>query len=239
MRVALLVPCFVDQLLPEVAKACVTVLRRLGYDVEVPAGQTCCGQPAYNAGHHDRARDVALHTLDVFEDSEAVIVPSGSCGAMIRHGFIDLLPGDKRATRLAERTYEFSEFLADVERVDDVGAAMNGAATFHDGCHGLRELGIKSAPRRLLKHVRGLELREMDHAETCCGFGGTFAVKFAQISSAMAQVKVDFIERTKVETVISNDPSCLLQIKGFAEQQGRPLRCLHTAEVLAMTETGS
>lgn len=239
MRVSLFIPCFVDQLYPAVGAAVVRVLRRLGHDVDVPSGQTCCGQPAYNGGFQADARRVAEHALDGFGNTEAVVVPSGSCAAMVRHAYPELFAGTKReadAAALAGRTYEFSEFLADVLGVTDCGASFAARATFHDGCHGLRELGVKDAPRRLLSHVRGLEMIESPAAETCCGFGGTFAVKFPQISGAMAQTKCRSIAETGADVVVSNDASCLMQIGGWAERHGQPLRMMHLAEVLARTD---
>ncbi len=239
MRITLFVPCFVDQLYPNVGKAVVTVLRKLGHEVVVPEGQTCCGQPAFNAGFHDEARSVARHTMNVMAGSDLVVVPSGSCATMIRHFYPEIFDNTgrhKEAEALAERTYEFSELLVDVLGVTELDATFDGKATFHDGCHGLRELGVKTAPRKLLENVKGLELVEMDAAETCCGFGGTFAVKFPQISTAMAETKLESVKRTETKTVISNDPSCLMQIGGYAEKQGHPVRCLHTAEVLAHSE---
>ena len=244
MRISLLIPCFVDQFYPNVGRAVVGVLRRLGHAVDYPAGQTCCGQPPFNAGHHAEARRVAGHTMSVMSGCDLVAVPSGSCAAMVRKFYPELFAGTDReaeANELAKKTHEFSELLADVLGVGDVGAAFAGRATFHDGCHGLRELGVKSAPRRLLSHVRGLELVEHQEAETCCGFGGTFAVKFPQISGAMAQTKCRSVAEVGADTVISNDPSCLMQIQGYAdrnaEREGaRPIRCLHLAEVLDSRE---
>jgi len=213
------------------------VLEQLGYEVDFPENQTCCGQPAFNTGYRAEARTVARYFLDTFESSECVVVPSGSCTAMITHHFAELFHKEPetlaRVHSLEKRVWEFSTFLTQVAGVDDVGARLDDIVTFHDGCHGLRELGVKDAPRRLLARVRGLELREMQPAEECCGFGGTFAVKFAEISGAMARTKIEAITRTGARTVVSADPSCLMQIQGVLTRSGSPIRTMHLAEVLA------
>jgi L-lactate dehydrogenase complex protein LldE len=236
-RASLFVTCLVDQLFPRIGLAMAAVLERLGYTVDFPEDQTCCGQPAFNSGYPEEARMVARHFLKVFETSESIVVPSGSCASMIVHHFGELFASDpeacRRARELASRVWEFSAFITDAARVEDVGARLEEVATFHDGCHALRELGIRNAPRRLLSHVRGLELREMHPAEECCGFGGTFAVKFAALSGAMARDKVEAIVRTGARTVISLDPSCLMQIQGALSRAGLNIRTLHLAEVLA------
>jgi L-lactate dehydrogenase complex protein LldE len=236
-RVSLFVTCIVDQLFPKVGMAMAGVLERLGYQVDFPEDQTCCGQPAFNSGYRAEARSVARHFLDTFESSEAIVVPSGSCTAMVTHHFAELFGKEPetlaRVHALEKRVWEFSSFLTDVAGVEDVGARLEEVVTFHDGCHGLRELGIRSAPRRLLACVRGLELREMLPAEECCGFGGTFAVKFAELSGAMARTKIEAIERTGARTVVSLDPSCLMQIQGALLRAGSSVRTMHLAEVLA------
>lgn len=235
MRVSLFIPCYVDQLYPHIGICVTQLLGRLGHEVDYPAGQTCCGQPAFNAGFCGDAQAVAEHFLDTFAETETIVVPSGSCAAMVKVFYRDLFEGTPReraAAEIAERTWEFSDFLVNKLGVTDVGARFDGRVTFHDGCHGLRELGIKSPPRALLSHVKGLELVEMDEAETCCGFGGTFAVKFPQISIAMAQVKAASAQRTEATVIVSNDPSCLMHLGGYLERQGRPTRCMHLAEVL-------
>ena len=213
------------------------VLERLGYRLDFPEKQTCCGQPAFNSGYRAEARDVARHFLDTFETCEAIVVPSGSCTAMITHHFAELFPKEPetlaRVHALEKRVWEFSTFLTEVGGVEDVGARLEGVVTFHDGCHALRELGIRGAPRRLLSHVRGLELREMSPPEECCGFGGTFSVKFAELSGAMAGAKIDAIIRTGADTVVSLDPSCLMQIQGALSRAGSNIRTMHLAEVLA------
>ena len=236
MRVSLFIPCFVDQLTPRVGLAAAQVLRGLGHEVEFREAQTCCGQPSFNAGHWDVARDAALRALDVFRGAEAVVGPSASCVAMMRKFYPEVLAGHPRlgeARDLAARTFEFGEFLVRKLGVDDVGARMDARATYHDGCHGLRELGLREEPRRLLRGVRGLTLVESEESETCCGFGGLFSVKFPMISTAMAQVKCDALVRSGAEIVVSSDPSCLLQIGGYLTREGKAIRTLHLAEVLA------
>lgn len=205
------------------------VLERVGWTVNFPEAQTCCGQPAFNSGYRDEARRVAGHFRNVFQDSEYVVVASGSCTSMITHHYAELFDGSHQHRNV----YEFSDFLLNVAQVEDVGASYNGIATYHDSCHALRELQIKEGPRRLLRHVRGLELREMDAAEECCGFGGTFAVKFSGVSTAMSKTKIASILRTGADTLISIDSSCLMQMAGTMSRMGTPVRAMHLAEVLA------
>ena len=236
-RVSLFVTCVVDQLFPNVGMAMAGVLERAGCIVDFPEAQTCCGQPAFNSGFRDEARAVAAHFLDVFRDSESIDDPSVSCTAMITHHFEELFQKEperlEQTRRLAPRVWEFSRFLLEVAGVEDVGARYDGVVTYHDSCHALRELGIKEGPRRLLNRVRGLTLREMDIAEECCGFGGTFSVKFAEVSAAMVRTKIDSIVRTGAGTVVSVDSSCLMQIQGALSRAGLSIRAMHLAEILA------
>jgi L-lactate dehydrogenase complex protein LldE len=236
-RVSLFVTCMVDQLFPKVGIAMADVLERLGYQMDFPENQTCCGQPAFNSGYWQEARTVARHFLDTFEKSERIVVPSGSCTAMIVHHFAEMFQKEPetlaRVHALEKRVWEFATFLTEVAGVEDVGARFNGVVTFHDGCHALRELGVKAAPRRLLARVRGLELREMSPAEECCGFGGTFSVKFPEVSGGMARTKVESIKKTGANTVVSIDSSCLMQLRGALSRAGLPIETLHLAEVLA------
>ncbi len=246
MVVSLLIPCFVDQLAPKVGLAVATVLERLGHTVEFRSGQTCCGQPAFNAGYQDEARSVARHAIEVFEGAEAVVGPSGSCVAMMRVFYPQLFagtPDETAALDLASRTFEFSEFLVQKLGVTDVGASFPHRVTYHDGCHGLRELRVKNEPRELLRAVRGLELVECDEPESCCGFGGLFSVKFPMVSTAMAEVKGDSLARTGCDYIVSSDPSCQLQLDGWLSKTetktGKKPRTIHLAEVLAGPEGGS
>lgn len=236
-RVSLFVTCIIDQLFPRVGLAMCEVLERLGYTIDFPEAQTCCGQPAFNTGYRDEARQVARHFLEVFERADYIVVPSGSCTSMIVHHYPELFAAEPRwleaTERLVPRLFEFSKFLLEVARVEDVGARYDGVVTFHDSCHALRELGIKEGPRRLLSRVRGLTLREMDAAEECCGFGGTFAVKFPEISGGMGRTKIEAIRATGARAVVGVDSSCLLHIGGMLSRAGLDIRTLHLAEVLA------
>lgn len=236
MRVTLFVPCFVDACHPRAAMAMVRVIEKLGHSVECPEKIACCGQPAFNSGYWDEARLVAGPVLDHLQDAEIVVIGSGSCGAMLKVFYPELFAGTPRAEAakaLALRTFEFSDFLVTRLGVTDLGARFPAKVTFHDGCHGLRELNAKRPPRALLAHVRELELIEMEEAETCCGFGGTFATKFPMISTAMGEVKCASARQTGADYVVSNDTSCLMQIRGILDRQGAPLKTLHIAEVLA------
>jgi L-lactate dehydrogenase complex protein LldE len=236
-RVSLFVTCIVDQVFPQVGIAITQVLERLGYQVDFPKAQTCCGQPAFNSGYTEEARKIARHFLDVFRDSETIIVPSGSCTSMISHHFADIFENDlqllAKAQALEPRVFEFSRFLLEVAGVEDVGARFDGVVTYHDSCHALRELRIKAGPRKLLSKVRGLTLAEMTTAEECCGFGGTFSIKFPEVSGAMARTKIDSIQQTGASTIVSIDSSCLMQLQGVIDRAGLPIRTLHLAEVLA------
>ena len=214
----------------------VRIFEQLGHTVDFPENQTCCGQPPFNSGYWEEARSVASKQLEAFKNAECIVSGSGSCGAMFKVFYPELFHGhslEAEAKMLSSKTWEFSEFLVSKLKVTDVGARFEGRATFHDGCHGLRELGTKAAPRTLLRAVRGLELVEMGEAESCCGFGGTFAVKYPQISTAMAEVKCASICETKADYVISNDSSCLMQISGWLNRNVGSVKCLHLAEVLA------
>jgi L-lactate dehydrogenase complex protein LldE len=236
-RVSMFVTCVVDQLFPKVGMAMADVLERAGCEVDFPEAQTCCGQPAFNSGYRDEARQVADHFLRVFKDSEYIVSPSGSCTAMVSHHYAELFRGDparmEQVRTIASRTYELSAFLTGVLGVDDVGARFPHTVTYHDSCHALRELKIKDSPRRLLANVRELTLHEMDIAEECCGFGGTFSVKFPSVSGGMGRTKVDSILRTGADIVVSLDSSCLMQLQGVLSRAGSPIRTMHLAEVLA------
>jgi L-lactate dehydrogenase complex protein LldE len=236
-RASLFVTCIVDQLYPKVGMAMADVLENVGWQVDFPQAQTCCGQPAFNTGYRKEAAEVARHFLNVFQDAEYVVIPSGSCTSMISHHYEELFENEPetlaRVHALQPRVWEFSKFLLEVAQVEDVGATLDDVITFHDSCHALREFHIKEGPRRLLSHVRGLELREMDMAEECCGFGGTFSVKFPEISGGMVRTKIDSIVRTGARTVVGVDVSCLMQIQGALSRAGMGLRTMHLAEVLA------
>lgn len=240
--VALFVPCFVDQLNPEVGMDMARVLRRVGYEVEFPEAQTCCGQPAFNSGYWDEARPLAERFLRVFGGAEAIVCPSGSCTTMVRNFYGELLAGTPSAgdvAAVAGRVYEFSEFLVKVANVTDVGASFAHRVTYHDACHALRELRLKQEPRELLRQVRGLELVEMPYCEECCGFGGTFSTKFPMISGAMGETKAANVEASGAEFVTSSDPSCLMHMEGVLRLRKSGARTIHIASILAQTADAS
>jgi L-lactate dehydrogenase complex protein LldE len=235
------IPCFVDQLMPQVGLDMATVLQRAGFEVTFPKEQTCCGQPGFNSGYWDDARPLAERFLRVFGDAEWIVSPSGSCTTMVRIFYPQLLektPQHDEAKAIGKRVFEFSEFLLKVAKVTDVGAAFPHKVTYHDACHALRELHLKQEPRALLTAVRGLELVEMPFSEECCGFGGTFSTKFGMISSAMGDTKAGNAAKSGAEFVTSTDPSCLMQIDGILRQKGSPIRTIHIASILAQTGDG-
>ncbi len=236
MTITLFIPCFVDLMFPNVGISMVRILEKLGHRVICPEAIACCGQPAFNSGFWDEARIVASKVLQQLKDAEVVVIASGSCGAMLKKFYPELFAGTNEAsaaTTLAARCYEFSDFLVSQLGVTDLGARFPARVTFHDGCHGLRELGIKQSPRLLLSKVRDLELIEMAEAETCCGFGGTFATKFPMISTAMGDVKCASAGETKADYIVSNDSSCLMHLQGLLDRQGKKLKTIHLAEILA------
>jgi L-lactate dehydrogenase complex protein LldE len=217
------------------------VLRRVGCEVEFDQRQTCCAQPAFNTGYLKEARQVAQRFIEIYEasDAEAIVSPSGSCTAMVRH-YPELFADDPkwlpRAQTIAARTHELSSFLIRVLKVEDVGASWTGKITWHDACHGLRDLNLKHEPRTLIRNVRGAEFVELEHADACCGFGGTFSVKYPEISVAILDQKIDAIERAGVQAVVSGDASCLMQIGGRLSRKGSKVRVMHLAELLAAGE---
>ncbi|MBI3879808.1 MAG: (Fe-S)-binding protein [Verrucomicrobia bacterium] len=236
MKITLFIPCFVNTCFPQAGISMVQIFERLGHTVDYREQVVCCGQPAFNSGYWDEARLVDERTLGLLADTDAVVSASGSCGAMLKVFYPQLFDGRPQADAaraLAAKCFEFSDFLVTKLGVTDLGARFPGKVTFHDGCHGLRELGVKSQPRKLLEKVRDLELVEMKEAESCCGFGGTFAAKFPMISTAMGEVKCASALETGADFIVSNDSSCLMQIAGLLDRQGRKVRTLHIAEVLA------
>ena len=240
MRVSLFVTCLVDQLFPQVGLSTVKILKKYGVEVDFDERQTCCGQPAFNSGFSDEARGVASHFIDLFKDSEKIVVPSGSCCAMITVFLPQLFPEDSRerrlAERVAERTYELSEFLVSVLGVTSTGARFPEAVTYHDSCHLLRELGVMHQPRQLIRGVEDIDFREMDSSERCCGFGGTFSVKFQDVSTAIGNDKIKWIRESGANYVIANDVSCLMHLDGLLRRQQIPVRTMHLAELLAKFE---
>jgi len=233
-RVALFVPCFVDVFNPEVARATVAVLERAGVNVEYPPGQTCCGQPAYNAGHWPQAAAIAQRFANIFNEYPWIVTPSGSCAAMARAGFAHMDPSSSAAS-VGDRVYDFASFLTGVLGVSDVGARFPHRVTFHEGCHARRELKAVDASLALLKAVRDLTLVDLPMAEECCGFGGSFSVSFDAISTSMGEAKCVNAMSTGAEFLVSGDPSCMLHIDGMLRKRSSPLTTLHLAEVLAET----
>jgi len=236
MTITLFIPCFVDLMYPQVGISMVQILEQLGHTVECPEGVACCGQPAFNSGYWDESRAIAAKVLARLKNAEAVVIASGSCGAMLKVFYPELFAGTEQAEAakaLAARVWEFSDFLVTRLAVTDVGARFPARVTFHDGCHGLRELGLKQQPRVLLSNVRDLQLLEMKEAETCCGFGGTFAVKFPMISTAMGEVKCASAGETCADYIVSNDSSCLMHLQGLLTRESKPMKTIHLAEVLA------
>ena len=237
MNVSLFIPCFIDQLYPQVGFNMVKVLEKVGCTVSYNTNQTCCGQPAFNAGFQGEAKDVCEKFLIDFENADSIVAPSASCVGFVRNYYQKLFENSTQkeiATKVSNKIFEFSEFLVDVMKIEDVGASFNAKITYHDSCAALRECKIKDAPRKLLGNVKGLELIEMDDVETCCGFGGTFAVKFEPISVAMADQKITHATATKAEYIVSTDMSCLLHIDGCIKNKKSNLKVLHLADVLAM-----
>lgn len=235
-RVSLFVPCFVDQLLPEVAVDTVKVLRKIGCEVAYPEDQTCCGQPAFNTGYWDDARPCAARFVRVFQAAEAIVCPSGSCTTMVRNFYPELLkesPVRSEAIAIGQRTYEFSEFLVKVAGITDVGATFPHTVTYHASCHGLRELHLREEPLQLLRAVKGLKLVDMARYDECCGFGGTFATKFAGISTAMGQSKVENVAASGADYVTAIDPSCLMHIQGVLGKNNTQAKAIHLASILA------
>ncbi len=237
LNVALFVTCLVDLFRPSVGFAAVKLLEAAGCTVHVPAAQTCCGQPGYNAGARDSARELALRVIEAFSGYDWVVAPSGSCAAMIRLHYPDLLGDDPalaaRAGDLAERTWELTSFLTDVLGVKRVEARFEGAVAYHDSCSSLREMGVAKQPRKLLASVAGLELAELADAESCCGFGGAFAVKYPEISLEMAGRKTAQVAESGAGTLLGGDLGCLLNLAGKLAREGSPVRVRHVAEVLA------
>jgi L-lactate dehydrogenase complex protein LldE len=235
-RVGLFVTCLVDLIRPAVGFAAVKLLEDAGCAVEVPV-QTCCGQPAFNSGDRRTTREIAEQVIAAFEPYDYVVAPSGSCAGMIKTHYPDLFEGDAawapRVEALCAKTYELVSFLVDVLKVSKVAAAFDGAVTYHDSCSGLRELGIKAQPRKLLAGVHGLELKEMHDSDVCCGFGGTFCVKYPDISNTIVTKKAEHIAETGAATLLAGDLGCLMNMAGKLQRLGKPVQARHIAEVLA------
>ena len=236
MKVQLFIPCFVDQLYPQTAFNMVKVLEKACCDVEYNTNQTCCGQPAFNAGFQSEAKKVAEKFLKDFDTPDYIVAPSASCVGFVRNYYGKLFENSSQhnlVKNLSLRIFEFTEFLTNILKIENFGAVLNAKATYHDSCAGLRECKIKEGPRNLLKKVKGLQLIEMAETETCCGFGGTFAVKFDAISNAMADQKINHALDTGASHIISTDLSCLMHLQGIISKKNLPITTLHIADVLA------
>ncbi len=238
--VQLFITCIMDTLYPQTGESVVRVLERAGAKVGFPSGQTCCGQPAFNAGVRSQARQMAIHTIQVFEAAPgAVVVPSGSCAAMLRHGYLELFANDPqwlaRAEDLASRTYEFSEYLVDCLGVVDVGAKYSGKITYHSSCHLLRDIGVDNQPRQLIQAIQGAEFVELPGTDECCGFGGVFSVEHPEISATMLNNKISNLKSTGAPLVVSCDGGCVTHINGGLHRQGLAQRAVHIADVLDRT----
>lgn len=235
MRVSLFITCLADIFTSNVGKDTVEILERFGCEVDFPETQTCCGQPAYNSGYLKSTKETMKHMIKVFRDSEYVVGPSGSCVAMLR-SYENLFKDDPKwaeeAKKLAAKSYELSQFLVDVLKVDHIGSTFNGRVTYHPSCHMTRLLGVKEAPLRLLENIEGIELIELPQAEDCCGFGGTFSVKQSTISAEMVQEKADHVVETEAEYLVGGDMACLMNIGGRLSREGRNVKVVHLAEIL-------
>ncbi len=236
MKVQLFIPCFIDQLYPQVAFNTVKILEKAGCTVSYNTQQTCCGQPAFNAGFWGESKDVCTKFVQDFDGADYIVSPSASCAGFVRNNYGKLFENNayqSPAKKVATQIFELSEFLVKILNVTDLGASFNGKATYHDSCAGLRECNIKAEPRALLSHVNGLELIEMNDNETCCGFGGSFAVNYDTISVAMADQKIDNAVATEAEYIISTDMSCLMHLDGRINHNGQSIKVIHLADVLA------
>jgi len=236
-KVTLFVQCLVDGLYPEVGEALLTIFRKLDIPVDCPLDQTCCGQPAFNAGHRSAARTAARHFIETFEGSEIIVCPSGSCVHMVKHHYPELFEDQpqwrQRAVDIGNRTFEVTQYLVDVLGVDDLGSRYEGTVTYHDSCHLLRGLGVAEQPRRLIRNIQGVRLVQMAESDRCCGFGGTFSVKYPDISTAMVDEKISHIIASGAEMVTGCDISCLMNIEGRLSRTGSQIRVLHIAQLLA------
>jgi len=235
MRASLFIPCLTDQFFPEVGVATARLLKKFGASVEYPVGQTCCGQPAFNSGYHADAEALAEKFLKLFSSAEYIVAPSGSCVSMVRvfYDYLDLPEGVRQSlAEVKAKIFELSEFLVDVLHVEKTGAVFPHTVTYHDSCHLLRELHVGEAPRQLIRNVGGIRLADLPDSTRCCGFGGTFAVKFPEISVAMGEEKVKAIEATGAEYVVAGDSSCLMQIEGLLQRRNMKAKTMHIAQLL-------
>lgn len=235
--ITLFIQCLVDHMYPEVGQAMVKVFEKLDIPFEIPLDQTCCGQPAFNTGYKKEAAKAAKRFIEIFENASVIVCPSGSCVDMVRHQYPGLFEQgsswQKRAEKISAKTFEFTEYLVDILKVENLGASFHGKITYHDSCHLLRNLGVAAQPRKLIANVKHAQLIEMKDSEKCCGFGGTFAVKYSDISSAILEEKVDNIVAAGVDAVVGCDISCLMNIQGMLSRRNSSIKTLHIAELLA------
>jgi L-lactate dehydrogenase complex protein LldE len=236
-KVTLFIQCLVDSMYPEVGEAMVKIFRKLNIAMDCPLDQTCCGQPAFNAGYRREARTTARRFIEIFENAENIVCPSGSCVHMVRHHYPELFKDRPewlaRAKNVTQKTFEFSEYLVDQLGVEDLGASFNGRITYHDSCQPLRGLGIQKQPRKLISKVKAAEFIEMKNSDICCGFGGSFAVKYPEISTAILEDKVKNIIDSGADAVVGVDMSCLMNIQGLLSRKRSPIKVMHIAQLLA------
>ncbi|MCX7762958.1 MAG: (Fe-S)-binding protein [Candidatus Kryptonium sp.] len=232
MKVALFIPCYIDQFYPEVGVATVKILKKFGIKFDYPLEQTCCGQPAFNTGYWKEAKSLAEKFVKIFSNFDYIVSPSGSCTSMIKIFYPELLNEDE-LKNIMQKTFELTEFLVKIMKIDSTGAEFDHKITYHDSCHALRELGIKEEPRILLRNVKKLKLIEMENSEDCCGFGGTFSIKFPEISIDMAKYKLNYALNSGAEFITSTDQSCLMHIDGYARKNKINIKTIHIAQILA------
>jgi L-lactate dehydrogenase complex protein LldE len=241
IKAYMFITCLIDTFFPHVGESMVEVLRRVGVDLDFLADQTCCGQPAFNSGYHPDAKILAKRFLSIFDKDHYIICPSGSCTSMVKIFYKDLFKNDPETheitQRVSARTREFSDFIVNVLNREDVGASFNGKVTYHDSCHLLRELKVKDEPRILINSVKGIDFIEMSNSDTCCGFGGTFSIKFPDVSASILDEKVEHITNTGADAVVSSDMGCLMQIGGALRRRKIPIKTMHLAELLASNRT--
>lgn len=236
MIVDIFIPCFIDQIYPNTGFSMVKVLEKVGCAVNYNPEQTCCGQPAFNAGYWDECKEVGEKFIKEFQNDRYIVTPSASCAGFVKNYYSDMFHNSvlhNECRGVQKNMFEFSDFLVNVLKITDIGAVLKGVATYHDSCAALREYGVKKEPRTLLEKVKGLELREMKDTDTCCGFGGTFSVKFEPISVGMAMEKVKNAQAVEAEYIISTDISCLMHMEGYLKKQKSNIKCMHLADVLA------
>ncbi|OQW99435.1 MAG: Fe-S oxidoreductase [Desulfobacteraceae bacterium A6] len=236
-KVTLFIQCIIDGIFPEVGVAVVRIFEKLGISVKCPAEQTCCGQPAFNSGYRKEAKRAAEHFINVFDDAEAIVCPSGSCVNMVRNHYPELFRDDAKQLEMAKgigvRTFELTEYLVDVLGLEDLGSRYDGRITYHDSCHLMRGIGVKEQPRKLIRKIQGAEFIEMKDSDKCCGFGGAFSVKYPEISTAILEDKVKNIIDSNAEVVTGCDMGCLMNIQGILSRRGLPVKTLHIAQLLA------